>query len=481
MKRNKTKKQSNNRTSENRPMSNRQKQKTVLKADNRANQPQKTLKNDNIVAVNPEKSTSHTYHAQQTAGLHLRRVHKKHQHDHFREDLERAISHFESSKESYANCLLYPEVCMARVPFICPVPTALARGTAIYTFTPDTSAGDTFAWSFVPEAICCGVLPSGSWRHEPFYYGSNPSNTDVLNAPTAMTREQLFPNIQFASIDTMRVVGSSITVTQTQRLVDRAGYGLQSRVYGLMGGSAGGPTSISKNAIINSTYKDEANYSSMDGDDHLRMVYAPADFSDLHMRRQAGADDNDQETFPVIQGFMTGYGSSVVSVTMEFNIVIEYVPRPILYQMVERKPVKVSPEMLAKGENLVSRTDTGVDPQRLNQIQRLAGVDASDLRAFARTIAPGAERNQFMSTLNMFGTTTMRLQPLITDILSGGSSLQLGPKTMFPTNIKEVLQDPNVTNAENDSRPWREPESSRLKKAEYQDHIMDSSKSRNGR
>jgi hypothetical protein len=97
-----------------------------------------------------------------------------------------------------------------------------------------------------------------------------------------MSRDALFPNIQFNSIDSMRVVGSSLTVTQTQRLVDRAGYGMMSRVYGLPSGSSGQGLAdyVSKSVIINSTYKDEANFSSVNEEDHLRMVYAPGDFSD---------------------------------------------------------------------------------------------------------------------------------------------------------------------------------------------------------
>jgi len=77
----------------------------------------------------------------------------RHKHDRFKEELEDAIQHFESSKESYANALLYPEVCMARIPFICPVPTAVARAVSVYTFKPDATVGDTFAFAFVPEAI----------------------------------------------------------------------------------------------------------------------------------------------------------------------------------------------------------------------------------------------------------------------------------------------------------------------------------------
>jgi hypothetical protein len=65
---------------------------------------------------------------------------------------------------------------MARIPFICPVPTALARGISVYTITPDNHVGDTFAWSFVPEAVIGGT----SATHNPFYYGTFASNIDTM-------------------------------------------------------------------------------------------------------------------------------------------------------------------------------------------------------------------------------------------------------------------------------------------------------------
>jgi hypothetical protein len=73
----------------------------------------------------------------------------------------------------------------------------------------------------------------------------------------------------------MRIVSASVTASQTQRLVDRAGYGLQSRIYGISGKYA---NTVSKQAVINATYKDEANFSNPE--ESLRMIYAPGDFSD---------------------------------------------------------------------------------------------------------------------------------------------------------------------------------------------------------
>jgi len=177
----------------------------------------------------------------------------------------------------------------------------------------------------------------------------------------------MFPNVQFDSIEAMRVVGASITITQTQKLVDRAGYGLVARVYAPPPSDPQNvsPPNVSKSVIINSTYKDEANFSSVGEEDHLRMVYAPADFSDLHMRStRPKSVDVDNEEYPVIQGFITGYGTTEIAITIEFNVVVEYIPKAVLYQMVERKPAIVDGNHLAKAENLVARTDTGVDPQQ---------------------------------------------------------------------------------------------------------------------
>lgn len=115
---------------------------------------------------------------------HLKAAHHKHKKEHnnhlFEDQLARAIAHFEGAKTDYSNCLLYPELCMARIPFICPVPTALARGVSIYSFMPDQTVGDTFGFSFVPEAICS---PSGNQWHHPFYYGSSASTIDSFALP----------------------------------------------------------------------------------------------------------------------------------------------------------------------------------------------------------------------------------------------------------------------------------------------------------
>jgi hypothetical protein len=100
------------------------------------------------------------------------------------------------------------------------------------------------------------------------------------------------------------------------------------------------------------------------------MIYAPGDFSDMHMRVQGSTmPDDDFETIPLIQGFVGGFeakapevaGAGRVTVTLEFNLVMEYIPKPILYQMVERKPAVPSSKQMDAAEGAVSRPDTGVD------------------------------------------------------------------------------------------------------------------------
>jgi len=68
--------------------------------------------------------------------------------------------------------------------------------------------------------------------NHPFYYGSAVSSSDNISLGSYMTATDLYPNIDFASMAGARIVGSSIRITQTQRLVDRAGYGIVSRIYG---------------------------------------------------------------------------------------------------------------------------------------------------------------------------------------------------------------------------------------------------------
>jgi len=198
-----------------------------------------------------------------------------------------------------------------------------------------------------------------------------------------MTRAELFPNIAFGSMSAMRIVASSVTVTETNRLVDRAGFGLQSRIYGLPTGQYANV--LSRAAILNATYKDETNFSEAGNDSYLRSIYAPGDFSDLHMKVQglAHPSEMDVETLPVIQGYVSGYGgptgASPVTLTFEFNVVIEYVPDPTLYQMVERKPAVVNPGMLAKAENAVGQIRNRVSPMMIEQFKALADTPAHAL------------------------------------------------------------------------------------------------------
>lgn len=179
---------------------------------------------------------------------------------------------------------------MARIPFICPVPTAVCRGTSIVTIpapSGSSSPGDTFAFSFQPESLLRGV--EGDTHVSPFYYGFGSGTADYVDCTQSMPaggQTGIFPNIMFASMASARIVGASIIVTQTQKIIDRAGYGVTSRVYGLPVRAGDRPSpnepdvrGVSKTTVINAIYKDEANFSDGDGAE-MRMVYAPGDFTD---------------------------------------------------------------------------------------------------------------------------------------------------------------------------------------------------------
>merc|ERR1712241_442067 len=87
---------------------------------------------------------------------------------------------------------------------------------------------------------------------------------------------------------------------------------------------------VSKTTIMNSVYRDETNFAS-DSEPFIRNIYAPGDFSDLHMKvvHETGEvkTQDDYETFPVLQGYVSGVNDvseNRVTLTFLFNVVIEY-------------------------------------------------------------------------------------------------------------------------------------------------------------
>jgi len=314
--------------------------------------------------------------------------HKNNSSNKFKDDLKTAISHFESNKDDYANCLLYPEIFMARIPFICPVPTALARANCIMSFTP-TTAGSSWGCALVPELMFQANLPASYTNI--FMYGEGTASSSTITLDQLITPSVLFPNVAFTSISTGRVVGASMSVVQTQRAIDRAGFGLTARVYGLTNSSAGGLYHLDKAVVNNSVYKESVNFSNLD-EESLRMVYAPGDFSDLHMKSQhpISGEQTDYGTFPIIQTYAEGWtpaAGSMPTFTVTIDIVIEYVPTPTLYQMVERKPAIVNPTALSKAENKVSQVDTGIDNQSVQQYSQLAKTSRNGLMDMGMKIA----------------------------------------------------------------------------------------------
>lgn len=224
-----------------------------------------------------------------------------------------AIEHFEGQKHSWANTLCYPELFMARIPFLCPVPTAVARMTNVFTLTLNPSGtvdGNIFWFSFCPEIMFDGPLTIAY----PFAYSVNSTANDQSGVLTDhKTREELFPAFSFANVSNGRIVGASIKISQSQPLVHRAGYGACSRVYGY--NADGLAMEVSKTAVLSSVYQDQANYTN---GETLRMVYAPGDFSDLHMSNQhVMTQDNDRSSFPNLMGFVEGInlGGNAVQLT----------------------------------------------------------------------------------------------------------------------------------------------------------------------
>jgi hypothetical protein len=260
-----------------------------------------------------------------------------------------------------------------------------------------------------------------------------------------MSREELFPNLPFSSMEAMRVVGASLIVTQTQRLVDRAGYGLTSRVYGLNGPFA---NTVSKAVIINSNYKDDANFSTASEDEHLRMIYAPADFSDLHMKPMDQEDHQDGGRYPCIQGFVTGYGSSVTSITFEFNLVVEFIPKPIIYQIVDRKVAYVNSKELARAENTAARVDTGITKPHLEMMKSVAELSRGEIRSLAHNLtrAGKGEASNFLQTIRDFGKTGLNMLPGIARAVTAISPFLLG-RSVYPKSISEAER--SVKNDEN--------------------------------
>jgi len=201
----------------------------------------------------------------------------------------------------------------------------------------------------------------------------------------------------------MRIIGASVTIAQTEKLVDRAGYGYCSRVYGLVNPD-NATTSWSKTAILNSTYQDSANFTN---GEKLRMNYAPGDFSDLHLVVQSSSTNrgdlqNDFETLPVLSGFVAGIpNSSEIALTFEFTVTIEYVPKPILYQMVERKSTTVSAQALQSGENAMGKQTSNfkLDEGYINAVTTLDNMSTNE---FKNSIPPQLRTSHTINELSRY-------------------------------------------------------------------------------
>ena len=74
--------------------------------------------------------------------------------------------------------------------------------------------------------------------------------------------------------------------------------------------------------------------------------------------------------------------------------------------MVERKPAHVNAGALSRAENLVARTDVGIDGQRLNDMRALTEMGTGALTHMIRS-QPNNMRNQALNYLKNFTIGTI--------------------------------------------------------------------------
>jgi len=90
-----------------------------------------------------------------------------------------------------------------------------------------------------------------------------------------------------------------------------------------------------------------------------------------------------------------------VQITMEFNVVLEYIPKPILYQMVERKVAIVSPIQTAKAENEVARVNPGIPQKVIDATKQIIQMSDSGLRETVKQLAPSARQSAIAHIRNI--------------------------------------------------------------------------------
>lgn len=82
---------------------------------------------------------------------------------------------FQSKRNKYRDCLLAPELYMARVPFIIGLPTSVCKVRSIWTFVP-TGSDPILCFSFNPNGILCMNVAGAEFGY-PFCWATTTNAT----------------------------------------------------------------------------------------------------------------------------------------------------------------------------------------------------------------------------------------------------------------------------------------------------------------
>lgn len=145
----------------------------------------------------------------------------------------------ESKRNEYMQCLMAPEIHMARIPFLIGLPTAVCHLRSIYSFSALGGgwggAATVLGFSFIPNAILA-IKHTGAEFSAPLGLATcSRVNGDPLLLDTWVTNYTLFPQLHGDGIPTPSVssiltkmtqawiVGASINVSRTDKIFNRCG------------------------------------------------------------------------------------------------------------------------------------------------------------------------------------------------------------------------------------------------------------------
>jgi len=288
-------------------------------------------------------------------------------------------------RNNYMNCLLAPELFIARVPFIIGLPTALCRIRSIYTFSPTTTA-PVFVFSFNPNGILCSNISDNVPDAQPFKYGTSASTQGTVTPASHLTNNQLFPQLHggvgesqiLSRMTNARVVGSSVQMSLTNAVIGRAGEMNIARTY--QDRVQTSDRVVNFNAIRQAQFKDNA----IQPNNYVRMTSAPMDFKDVNMKGIFNITNQaEYETVfadnSTVTGFITNWGIDGENtsdlykpvVKMEFNVCLEYCPTAEMLSLVHVATSYGDNRALEHGMN--SANDTGIFSNITKMIEGITG------------------------------------------------------------------------------------------------------------